>query len=417
MTSSLRSRYRWDCIKRWMADQWNMALPVAQYGAIEYWNYLHRDLEQQPVSLSMIKEWANVSYKTLETYQYRILPRPPQQYYSAATKMMWKEQQQSYLKSSSSSSSSSLSSATNATPKSEPMTTFRNESAPLHTTTLLETLGLSSSSSLSSSSTSASPREDDDDDDDDDDGEQGEDEEESSEELENVDAKTIPERSPPQPQQQHPILILGCGTSALGADLLDSGLYAGPIHQVDWCPSVIQAMSELYQEHVRSGPMTFAKDTATQLSSLQGQPNFFRAVIDKGLLDPLSCTYEIHNHRQEQVQDIFRSVHRVLKPHGYFCVWSLSQPEFFLSALQQDHYIQQNNNNDNDNKTGSGGGGGRHVMWQNLEIRHDISKGCILYRFQKASEQIVIRNDDLKKSHKNANKATKKKKKGKKQRL
>ncbi|KAL7561723.1 hypothetical protein ACA910_010938 [Epithemia clementina (nom. ined.)] len=473
---SLRGRYVIDTMKRWLLKNLNWAMPVPSYGSPDYWERAFRSTRAQPDAYCVI-EWGSASYDTLETYTYRRI-RPRRDYQTAPT-------------------------------------TFANPDTTLYTTTLLETLGVTAVSSESSSSTSSlSQNEEDSNSNEQSAGGGGaaaaaaEAENHGKELLSSSSSSSLSTLSyQPLPttksskKKEEPILILGCGTSLMGAEMVHSGKFRGPIIQIDWSAHIIylqgflcrhylgksfqppknprqeqqkrrqqrklrkQQVQELKEaqgkekleqqpeepqappppplpqaeqqpehqqqqqqqqvledvEEDEGEPMILVQDNATELSSIS-QPNSIHAVIDKGLMDPLSCTYDAWDKRRDQIDNIFASVHRVLKPHGYYCVWSLSQPEFFLDAIQQHQFIippplpEQGSDDDEDLGTSSSNRRrssttslttttprrnalGKPYMWQRLEIRHDVKHGCLLYRFQKASEQPIFLRNSLQKTN------------------
>lgn len=122
------------------------------------------------------------------------------------------------------------------------------------------------------------------------------------------------------------ILIIGCGNSKFGEELLEEGVSNGPIIQVDIASHAIESMNQRCAKYVESGVMRFVQDDATMLSAFNDNKIF--ATFDKGLLDALFCADSY-----EQCYDVLDSVHRVLKPGGKFCVLSKSRPEFLLERL------------------------------------------------------------------------------------
>lgn len=122
------------------------------------------------------------------------------------------------------------------------------------------------------------------------------------------------------------ILMLGCGNSNLGEEILDAGWWKGKMFQVDVSSRVIESMRQRYPRHQVEGNMQFVQDDATVLSAFND--NKITAVIDKGLVDALFCADSF-----DQCYSIMGSVHRVLRPNRRFCVFSFSQPDFLLQQL------------------------------------------------------------------------------------
>jgi len=191
--------------------------------------------------------------------------------------------------------------------------------------------------------------------------------------------------------KKEPILMLGCGNSKMGEEMVyppsDSFTddvntstssteqqqrvyqWRGPLIQVDIAKTALDLVARRtstststnhYQGEGREFKMQFLHEDATHLSSIRNDT--IEATIDKGLLDALFCADEY-----EQIQDISKSVLRVLKPGGIFVVFSFSRPEFLLPKLlplQPRHYSS--------NK----------ASWQDLQIRQLDT--VLLYRFQKS---------------------------------
>ena len=123
------------------------------------------------------------------------------------------------------------------------------------------------------------------------------------------------------------ILMLGCGTSQWGADMLRHD-WKGPILQLDCSSRLMDRITHhpQYQEWISNGRMVAIQDDATVLSALQD--NTIHSVFDKGLIDAFFCTDS-----DKYMTDTLASVHRVLRPKRTFCTLSLSHPKFVLPKL------------------------------------------------------------------------------------
>lgn len=172
----------------------------------------------------------------------------------------------------------------------------------------------------------------------------------------------------PQASTDEPILIVGCGNSKLGEDML-TAQWRGPILQVDVASRVISALSIRCAAHLPTGDMQIIQDDATLLSALADAN--VAAVLDKGLLDALFCADE-----DEQIRDCLVAAHRVLQPGGCLVTLSFSQPAFFLPRLLW---------------TAKGA-----PKWKRVEIRQ--LETIFLYRFLKADEEESPRRASSKKS-------------------
>jgi len=165
----------------------------------------------------------------------------------------------------------------------------------------------------------------------------------------------------PLAPSDEPILMLGCGNSKLGEDMIEAG-WRGPLLQVDVASRVIDSMSQRCAAQQQTGDIQLIQDDATVLSAFDD--NHVPAAIDKGLVDALFCANEY-----QQCYNVMKSVHRVLKPNGVFCCLSFSRPEFLLEKL----LLSKNQKN--------------VTQWQDVQIRQLDS--ILLYRFQKADKTII----------------------------
>uniref|UniRef100_A0A7S0F5D7 Methyltransferase domain-containing protein n=1 Tax=Craspedostauros australis TaxID=1486917 RepID=A0A7S0F5D7_9STRA len=130
----------------------------------------------------------------------------------------------------------------------------------------------------------------------------------------------------PKASKDQPILMLGCGNSKLGEEMIIDGGWRGPLIQVDVSGRVVEAMSQRCGHLIENGHMNFVEDDATQLSAFPD--GMFDACIDKGMIDAVFCADEY-----EQCEAMLSSVHRVLKPGGNFVFLSFSRPEFLLQNI------------------------------------------------------------------------------------
>ena len=60
-------------------------------------------------------------------------------------------------------------------------------------------------------------------------------------------------------QQQRPILMLGCGNSRMGEEMIEQGGFKGPIMQVDVSRSVVENMRQRCSDLVSKGSMSFVQ--------------------------------------------------------------------------------------------------------------------------------------------------------------
>jgi ubiquinone/menaquinone biosynthesis C-methylase UbiE len=156
-------------------------------------------------------------------------------------------------------------------------------------------------------------------------------------------------------EKDEPILMLGCGNSKLGEDMIQSG-WRGPIIQVDVSSRIIDSMSQRCGSLISNGHMNFIEDDATELSAFRN--GMINACVDKGLMDAVYCAEEY-----DQCMSILKSVNRVLKPGGVFVFLSYSRPEFLLPNLALSNHDW--------NKP----------SWDSIQVQE--LPQIILYRFQK----------------------------------
>jgi ubiquinone/menaquinone biosynthesis C-methylase UbiE len=159
----------------------------------------------------------------------------------------------------------------------------------------------------------------------------------------------------PNEEKDEPILMLGCGNSKLGEDMIKNG-WQGPIIQVDVSSRVIESMTRRCSALIESGHMNFIEDDATELSAFRN--GVVTACLDKGLIDAVYCADEY-----KQCSLILRSVNRVLKPGGVFCFLSYSRPEFLLPNIAFSNERS------------------KRQKWESIQVQ-ELPK-IILYRFQK----------------------------------
>lgn len=164
----------------------------------------------------------------------------------------------------------------------------------------------------------------------------------------------------PNAAKDEPILMLGCGNSRMGEEMIEKG-WRGPLIQVDVSSRVVESMSQRCGSLIKNGHMNFIQDDATELSAFRS--NMMQACLDKGLVDALFCADEF-----DQCQRVLKSVHRVLKPGGNFLVWSFSGPDFLLPQILDTSSVKHTKN-----------------MWEEIQI-HELPK-ILIYKFQKKNEK------------------------------
>eukprot|EP00536_Pseudo-nitzschia_multiseries_P001495 jgi/Psemu1/234673/estExt_Genewise1.C_190093 len=164
-------------------------------------------------------------------------------------------------------------------------------------------------------------------------------------------------------RQQQSILMLGCGNSKLGEEMVTEGGFHGPIVQVDVSSNVVEIMRQRCGDLVSKGSMSFVQDDATELSAFRD--GMIDACLDKGLLDAIFCAEDFH-----QLHQIQNTISRVLRPGGWFVFFSFSRPEFLLPKLMMADELSVGNR--------------REMAWKNVEVRQ-LSK-ILLYKMQKVED-------------------------------
>jgi ubiquinone/menaquinone biosynthesis C-methylase UbiE len=182
------------------------------------------------------------------------------------------------------------------------------------------------------------------------------------------------------------ILMLGCGNSKLGEEMIQQG-WRGPIIQVDVSSRIVEAMSLRCATLLQQGDMNFVLDDATELSAFRN--NMVHACLDKGLIDALFCAEDY-----DQCSSVLSSVYRVLKPGGCFVCLSFSRPEFVLPKVipsmtttttttaattkssSMASYYQRHSS-----RGRTGGTSSSSVLWETIQVQE--SNRIMLYRFQK----------------------------------
>jgi ubiquinone/menaquinone biosynthesis C-methylase UbiE len=229
-------------------------------------------------------------------------------------------------------------------------------------------------------------------------------------------------------QQQRPILMLGCGNSRMGEEMIEQGGFKGPIMQVDVSRSVVENMRQRCSDLVSKGSMSFVQvgylkkkclwienlirnesnfssieytlfiyilyiyflsfcqDDATELSAFRN--NMIDACLDKGLMDAIFCAEDYH-----QLNQIQQTIHRVLRPGGSFVFFSFSRPEFLIPKLMM---LDEPSVHIDDFQ--------KRIPWTNIEVQQ-LPK-ILLYKMQKANDnanenkQLITRSKTNKKQMK-----------------
>eukprot|EP00920_Eleutheroschizon_duboscqi_P042273 GHVT01101097.1.p1 GENE.GHVT01101097.1~~GHVT01101097.1.p1 ORF type:complete len:244 (-),score=36.33 GHVT01101097.1:420-1151(-) len=128
-------------------------------------------------------------------------------------------------------------------------------------------------------------------------------------------------------QNQHAILMVGCGNSRLTEEMYDDGYHS--ILNIDYAASCIKAMEDKYREYEH---LSFKQMDATSMTPLDDAS--FDAAIDKGTMDSILCGED----SVENVKAMLGEVHRILKAGGLYIIISYGSPSSRLNYLQDSSY-------------------------------------------------------------------------------
>ncbi|KAM0951242.1 putative endothelin-converting enzyme 1 [Dioscorea sansibarensis] len=128
-------------------------------------------------------------------------------------------------------------------------------------------------------------------------------------------------------RRDHRLLLVGCGNSALGEDMLNDGYE--DIVNIDISSVVIEAMQKKYQD---KPALKYIKMDVRDMSDFES--GSFDAVIDKGTLDSLMCGHDA----QENATKMLEEVGRVLKDKGVYFLITYGDPNYRLYLLKELRY-------------------------------------------------------------------------------
>lgn len=213
------------------------------------------------------------------------------------------------------------------------------------------------------------------------------------------------------------VLILGCGNSKLGEQLLIHS-FIGPILQLDISSKVIQLMTQRYQNYLSSSSSVvkrmefFVDDATTGLTCLEPE-SVGGGVIDKGLLDVLHCSLGPmvmkgdddnvgSSDDDNMIQHIMSSVHNVLQPSRPFIFFSRSEPQWMLRrVLGHDGYHDLVNGSSSGSRSSGSGNNKeqqhqrrRPKLWKDVEVIKLIDYDLLLYRVVKADEEEDVEDEE-----------------------
>lgn len=181
------------------------------------------------------------------------------------------------------------------------------------------------------------------------------------------------------------ILILGCGNSRLGEDILHYYLDIHADHEKEIAPMtiplvtqcdisthVVNSMTKRYHKYIENNQMSIIQDDATQFTLIEDES--MDAVVDKGLVDALFCSDQ-----GEMIQKVMKGVHRTLKMGKVFMFFSFSKPEYILKDTKFDSDESKDKMQITNNNKPIGDG-----EWSSINV-WELDQ-IFLYRFVKAQQ-------------------------------
>ena len=209
------------------------------------------------------------------------------------------------------------------------------------------------------------------------------------------------------------ILILGCGNSKFGEQLLINS-FIGPIYQLDISSKLIQLMTQRYQKYLSETSvkrMEFIVDDATTgLTSLEPEC-VGGGVVDKGLLDVLHCAEGriLDNDGEEDNDDVVRKimkgVHSVLQPSRPFIFFSRSEPQWMLRrALGKDEFddLVSGGSKHQQQRQQQQHRRRRKRLWKDIEVVKLVDYDLLLYKVVKVEEGEVDNDVDIEDAEQNS---------------
>lgn len=174
------------------------------------------------------------------------------------------------------------------------------------------------------------------------------------------------------------ILILGCGNSRLGEDILhyylDSNAKKPPkVIQCDISTHVVNTMTKRYHKYIEKGQMSILQDDASQFTLIED--GSVDAIVDKGLVDALFCS-----DRGDMMQQVMSSAYRTLKIGKVFMFFSFSRPEYLLHHTRIPDHGQSGTSKGNAHRTKD------DVRWSTVNVWE--LDNIFMYRFVKGANKI-----------------------------
>lgn len=197
-------------------------------------------------------------------------------------------------------------------------------------------------------------------------------------------------------ERKSKVLLLGCGNSKFGEDMLTipggwysqeeggGGQPSTTIIQADVSQRVVSTMSHRCAPFVANGSMELVQDDATSLTAFED--GTIDAVVDKGMMDALFCAS-----RPDILMQVMKSVNRVLIPGGIYGFFSFSRPEFLLKQLLEP--IDGKDDEPEDVLLGlkkrrwkKDTMNANKALWRDVQVR--ALENILFYRFEKANGEV-----------------------------
>lgn len=178
------------------------------------------------------------------------------------------------------------------------------------------------------------------------------------------------------------ILILGCGNSRLGEDILhyyfdlnSMGIKQVTIPKVIQCDistHVVTSMAKRYKKYIERNQMTLLQDDARQFTLIEDES--MDAVVDKGLVDALFCSDQ-----GDMMHQVMNSVNRTLKVGKVFMFFSFSRPEYLLKHTKCNFDVPEDESPRNRSKSM------KNVNWSSVNVWE--LDNIFMYRFVKGKNK------------------------------
>ncbi|KAL0907290.1 hypothetical protein M5K25_021690 [Dendrobium thyrsiflorum] len=125
-------------------------------------------------------------------------------------------------------------------------------------------------------------------------------------------------------RRSHHLLVVGCGNSSLGEELVSDGYL--DVVNIDISSVVVEAMQK---KHEDKPELKYIKMDVRDMSAFESSS--FDAIIDKGTLDSLMCGQNAHHNTLKMLQE----VGRILKDNGVYILITYGEPSYRLHLLKE----------------------------------------------------------------------------------